>query len=141
MKTGNADASKKPEFEKFIDDLAMQAAAMSPLWLAKSDVPADILAKQKEIYDAQLVEEGKPEAARPKIIEGKVAKWMKEVCLLEQQSVIETQKSVDQLRGELAKALGADVVVDRFVRFQLGEGIDKPAGGDFAAEVASMAGG
>jgi elongation factor Ts len=142
VKTGNADATKKPEFEKFIDDLAMQACAMAPLWLSKADVPADAVAKQKEIFFAQLAEEGKsPEAQRPKIVEGKLGKWMKEVCLLEQQSVIETQKSVDQLRAELAKTLGADVVVSHFVRYQLGEGIEKPTGSDFAAEVAKMAGG
>lgn len=133
-------ATDKPEFTKFIDDLAMQAAAMSPLWLSKADVPQSEKDKQSVIYDAQLVEEGKPEAARPKIIEGKLAKWMKEVCLLEQQSVIETKKTVDDLRAELAKAVGTDVVVERFERFQLGEGIEKPQGDDFAAEVAKMAG-
>jgi elongation factor Ts len=135
----SADAVNKPEFEKFVDDLAMQACAMSPLWLGRSDVPEDAKNKQKEIFDAQLVEEGKPEAARPKIIEGKIAKWLKEVCLLEQESVIEAKKSVDQLRNELAKSIGSDVVVERFARFQLGEGIDKPTGDDFASEVAKMA--
>jgi elongation factor Ts len=128
----------KPELDKFVDDLAMQAAAMGPMWLGKSDVPSAEVDKQKDIFNGQLIEEGKPEAARPKIIEGKVAKWMKEVCLLEQQSVIETDKSVDQLRVDAGKALGTDVVVERFARFQLGEGIDKPEGDDFAAEVAKM---
>jgi elongation factor Ts len=133
-------ATAKPEFEKFIDDLAMQAAAMAPMWLAKGNVPAADVDKQKEIFLAQLAEEGKPEAARPKIVEGKIAKWMKEVCLLEQQSVIETDKTVDQLRADLGKAVGTDVVVERFVRFALGEGIEKPQGEDFAAEVAKMSG-
>lgn len=130
----------KPEFAKYIDDVAMQAAAMSPQWLAKGDVPEDAKQKQREIYDAQLIEEGKPDAARPKIIEGKLAKWMKEVCLLEQESVIEAGKTVDQLRAELGKALGGDVAFKQFARFQLGEGIEKPTGEDFAAEVAKMAG-
>ncbi|MBI3191853.1 MAG: elongation factor Ts, partial [Pedosphaera parvula] len=70
----------------------------------------------------------------------KLAKWMKEVCLLEQDSVIESGKTVEQLRAELGKTLGGDVAVKEFVRYQLGEGIDKPAGDDFAAEVAKMAG-
>lgn len=135
-----AGGTDKPEFTKFIDDLAMQAAAMSPLWLGKGDVPEEAKKKQREIFDAQLAEEGKPEAARPKIIEGKLAKWMKEVCLLEQESVIESGKTVDQLRAELGKALGGEVAVKEFVRFQLGEGIEKPTGDDFAAEVAKMAG-
>lgn len=133
-------ATAKPELEKFVDDLAMQAAAMGPQWLGKKDVPAADVNKQKEIFDAQLVEEGKPEAARPKIIEGKVAKWMKEVCLLEQQSVIETDKTVDQIRAETAKAVGTDVVVERFARFERGEGVEKPQGPDFAEEVAKMSG-
>jgi len=140
LQTQAAGAVAKPEFTKYIDDLAMQAAAMSPLWLAKSDVPEDAKQKQREIFDAQLAEEGKPEAARPKIIDGKLAKWMKEVCLLEQESVIESGKTVDQLRAELGKSLGGDVVVKEFARFQLGEGIEKPTGDDFASEVAKMAG-
>jgi elongation factor Ts len=140
VQTTAAGATGKPEFAKFIDDLAMQAAAMSPQWLAKADVPEDEKQKQRVIFDAQLVEEGKPEAARPKIIEGKLAKWMKEVCLLEQDSVIESGKTVDQLRAELGKALGGDVAVKQLARFQLGEGIDKPTGDDFASEVAKMAG-
>ena len=119
----------------------MQVAAMAPLYLSPSEVPADAKKKQGEIFDAQLVEEGKPEAARPKIVEGKIAKWMKEVCLLEQQSVLDADKSVDDLRKALSKELGGDVTLVRFARFQCGEGIDKPQGDDFAAEVAKMAGG
>ena len=97
--------------------------------------------KQAQIFEAQLVEEGKPEKARPKIIEGKIAKWLKEVCLLEQASVLEAEKTVDQLRAELEKELGTQVTLSRFVRFERGEGIEKPTGEDFAAEVAKMAGG
>ncbi len=63
---------------------------------------------------------------------------MKEVCLIEQQSVLETDKTVDQVRAELAKELGTELTIDKFVRFQLGEGIEKPQGEDFAAEVAKM---
>ena len=72
----------------------MQIAAMAPQYLATSEVPADAKAKQSEIFDAQLADEGKPEKVRPKIIEGKLAKWMKEICLLEQSSVIETDKTI-----------------------------------------------
>src|SRR5262249_1192549 len=74
-------------------------------------------------------------------IEGKIAKWLKEVCLLEQESVIESDKTVEALRANLAKELGADITLARFARFQLGEGIEKPTAPDFAAEVAKMAGG
>ncbi|HEV8549512.1 MAG TPA: translation elongation factor Ts, partial [Polyangiaceae bacterium] len=134
-------ATDKPAFEKFVDDSAMQIAAMSPLYVSASEVPADAKTKQGALFEAQLVEEGKPEKARPKIVEGKIAKWLKEVCLLEQESVIESEKTVEQLRAALSKDLGGDVTLARFVRYQLGEGIEKPQGPDFAEEVAKMAGG
>jgi elongation factor Ts len=140
-RTGNQGAASTPSFEKFVDDSAMQIAAMAPLYVASSEVPADAKQKQAAIFAAQLAEEGKPEAARPKIIEGKLAKWMKEVCLLEQESVIESEKTVEQLRAALATELGAEITLSRFARFQLGEGIEKPTAPDFAAEVAKMAGG
>jgi elongation factor Ts len=140
-RTANQGAAEKPAFEKFVDDSAMQIAAMSPLYVSASEVPADAKTKQGALFEAQLVEEGKPEKARPKIVEGKIAKWLKEVCLLEQESVIESEKTVEQLRAALSKDLGGDVTLARFVRYQLGEGIEKPQGPDFAEEVAKMAGG
>ncbi|HEY4159646.1 MAG TPA: translation elongation factor Ts [Polyangiaceae bacterium] len=143
VRTGTDAAAKAPAFEKFIDDSAMQIAAMAPAYLKASEVPADATTKQKEIFAAQMAEEAKPppEQARPKIIEGKLAKWLKEICLLEQQSVLDTDKTVDAVRAALAKELGTDVTFNRFVRFERGEGIEKPTGDDFAAEVAKMAGG
>jgi elongation factor Ts len=140
-RTGNQAAVGNASFEKFVDDSAMQIAAMAPLYVASSEVPAEAKTKQAAIFAAQLAEEGKPEAARPKIVEGKIAKWLKEVCLLEQTSVIEAEKTVEQLRVELGKTLGADVTLARFVRYERGEGIEKPTGDDFASEVAKMAGG
>lgn len=141
VRTANEGALGNANFTKFVDDTAMQVAAMSPLYLSPAEVPEAEKKKQSEIFDAQLAEEGKPEKARPKIIEGKLAKWMKEVCLLEQQSVLDGDKSVDDLRKALGKEVGGDVTLTRFVRFQCGEGIDKPTGDDFASEVAKMAGG
>ncbi len=141
VRTGSEAAAQAPAFEKFVDDSAMQIAAMAPQFLNVSEMPADARAQQAAIFDAQLIEEGKPDAARPKIIEGKLAKWAKDVCLLEQQSVIDTEKSVEGLRAGLAKELGTEVTLSRFVRFERGEGIEKPATPDFASEVAKMAGG
>jgi len=140
VRAGTDAAVKAPAFDKFVDDSAMQIAAMAPLFLNASEVPADAKQKQAEIFDAQLKEEGKPDAARPKIIEGKIAKWLKEACLVEQQSVLDTEKTVEQTRAALAKELGTEVSLSRFVRFERGEGIEKPQGEDFAAEVAKMAG-
>lgn len=138
VKTGTDAAAGSDALVKFADDTAMQVAAMAPPFLDKSEVPEDAKKHQSEIFDAQLAEEGKPENVRPKIIEGKLNKWMKEVCLIEQGSVLETDKTVDQVRAALAKELGTDVSIEKFVRFQLGEGIEKPQGEDFAAEVAKM---
>jgi elongation factor Ts len=138
-RVGEAAAADEPEFVEFVDNVAMQIAAMSPQYLSRTDVSEDAKAKQTEIFDAQLIEEGKPEKVRPKIIQGKLAKWMKEVCLLDQQSVIETDETVDQIRAAVAAALGTEVSLERFVRYQRGEGIEKPQGPDFADEVQQMA--
>jgi elongation factor Ts len=129
------------EFLKFVDDVAMQIAAMNPLYVARGDVPKDMVAKQREIYTAQLKEEKKPEQAWAKITEGKLNKWYTEVCLLDQESVIVSGSSIDKVRAEAARAAGGAIEVKRFVRFERGEGIEKPQGPDFASEVAKMAGG
>jgi elongation factor Ts len=107
----NADAAKNPEFTGFIDNCAMQIAAMSPIVVSKGDLTPTQIDKQKEIFQAQLKEEGKPEGAWPKIIEGKVAKWYTEVTLLGQDNVWAGPEAgtVDKIRGELGKKLGGDV--------------------------------
>ncbi|MEB2313888.1 MAG: translation elongation factor Ts [Sorangiineae bacterium] len=137
----SARADRAADFAGFLNDVAMQIAAMAPLYLTKADVPEADQAKQADIFAGQLAEEGKvPEDKRGKVIEGKIAKWMKEVCLLEQESVLDSSKTIEQQRAELAKSLGVSLELTRFVRYQLGEGIEKPQGEDFAAEVAKMAG-
>lgn len=141
-RTSTPAIAENGDFLKFVDDVAMQIAAMAPLYLNTSEVPQADKQKQAEIYEAQMAEEAKPVPAdrRPKIIEGKVGKWMKEVCLLEQQSVIHTDSSIEQLRAGLAKQLSGDIQLERFVRYERGEGIQK-ASSDFAAEVAKMTSG
>jgi elongation factor Ts len=131
-----------PEFKKFIDDAAMQVAAMNPTYLTRRDVGEPEISKQKEIYTAQMREDPKPkpEASWPKIIEGKLGKWFTEVCLVEQESVIVPGSTIDQVRALVSKAVGGKVLLTRFVRFERGEGLEKKAD-DFAAEVAKMAGG
>ncbi|HVY27485.1 MAG TPA: translation elongation factor Ts [Polyangiaceae bacterium] len=143
VRAGTDAIAKAPAFDKLADDSAMQIAAMAPLFLSASEIAADAKAKQADIFKAQLAEDPKapPAASHPKIIEGKLAKWAKEICLLDQPSVLETDKSVEQVRAAVAKELGGDVTFSRFVRFERGEGIEKPQGDDFAAEVAKMAGG
>jgi elongation factor Ts len=130
---------------RFADDTAMQIAAMSAQFLDRSQVPADMLDKQGEIFLALMQKEKEegtlkaPEASWPKIIEGKKSKWCTEVCLLDQESIIVPGSSVAKLLEQLSKDVGSPVSIRRFTRFERGEGISKKSD-DFAAEVAKMAG-
>jgi elongation factor Ts len=131
---------KNADFRAFVDNAAMQTAAMNAMVVRKEEIPEADVAKQKEIYTAQLKEEKKPEQAWPKIIEGKVAKWLTEVTLLGQDNVWDPPAgSVDKIRQELGKKLGGEVKIHAFVRFSLGEGIEKKQE-DYLAEVAKTMG-
>jgi elongation factor Ts len=133
---------KNPELVSFVDNVAMQVAAMNPMVVRREDVAAPQIAKQKEIFEAQLKEEKKPEQAWPKILDGKLAKWFTEVTLLGQDSVWDPPAgTIDKIRQELGKKLGHEVKIHAFVRFSLGEGIEKPPAEDLAAEVAKTIGG
>lgn len=134
-----AAVGKSDKLKRFADETAMQIAAMSPRFLSTSDVDDAAKAKEREIFDAQLRDEGKPEAARPKIIEGKLNKWMKDVCLLEQASVLESDKTIAQIQDALSKELGGVKIVG-FARFERGEGIEKKED-NFAEEAQKLAGG
>jgi len=135
-----AQSGSTPTLKEFVENTAMQVAAMSPQFTTVSEVPEAEKAKQRVVYDGQLEEEGKPAAARPKIIEGKLAKWMKEVSLLEQPSVLDGDKTVEQVRAAAKKAHGSAIKVKAFVRFERGEGIQAASGPDFAEEARRMAG-
>jgi elongation factor Ts len=135
-----AQGPKSDDLRAFAENAAMQVAAMNPLVVRRENIAAADVAKQKEIYEAQLKEDGKPEQAWPKIIEGKVAKWFTEVTLLGQENVWDPPAgSIDKIRQELAKKLGGPVEIVDFVRYSLGEGIEKKQE-DFAAEVAKTIG-
>jgi elongation factor Ts len=132
-----SSVASKPEVKAFVENTTMHIAAMSPLCLVPSDVPDAEKQKQAAIFDAQLAEEGKPEAVRGKIVEGKINKWMKEVCLLEQISVLDSEKTVGQQVQALAKEAGA-LKIAGFVRYERGEGIEKKED-NFALEAQKMA--
>jgi len=117
--------------------LAMHVAAANPQYLDRSEVPAEIIAKEKEIMRVKALDSGKPENIVEKIVEGQLNKYYGEVCLLEQVYVIDTDLKINQVVQKLAKELGQDVQLSQFVRYQLGEGIEKKED-DFAAEVAAM---
>lgn len=142
VKTDSEATKNHEEVIKFIDDTAMQIAAMNPIALFREQIGDDLKAKQKDIFEAQLREDPKPkpESAWPKIIEGKYNKWFSEVTLTEQESVVVPGQTIDKLRQAAEKAAGGKVEILRFTRFERGEGIEKKQD-DFAAEVAKMAGG
>ena len=135
-KTAATDA-----FKVMGKDVAMQIAAMSPAYLDEASVPADVLAHEKEITKAQLVEDpkmaGKPDQVLAKIVAGNIGKYFKENCLLDQAFVKDGDMNVAKYVASVAKELGADIKVTGFIRYAKGEGLEKRED-DFAAEVASM---
>lgn len=131
------DLAGKPEFVTYGKDVAMQIAALNTPYLKESDVPAEVLEHEKEIMKAEVVNSGKPEAIADKIVMGKIGKFYKENCLLDQAFVKENKISVQQYTNNTAKELGGSIEITEFVRFEKGEGIEKRQD-DFAAEVASM---
>jgi elongation factor Ts len=136
----HAEGPKSPEVTGFVDNVAMQVAAMNPLVVSRDQVSKATIDKQNEIFAAQLKEEGKPEAAWPKILDGKLAKWFTEVTLLGQDNVWDPPAgTIEKIRLELGKKLGGEVKVHSFVRFSLGEGIERVKE-DLAAEVAKTIG-
>lgn len=122
-------------------NVAMQIAAMNPSYLDEASVPADVIEKEKEILIAQMKEDpkmaNKPDAVLGKIVEGKISKYYKENCLVEQQYVIDNNVTVGKYVDTTAKQLGKSFKIAEYVRFEKGEGIEKRVD-DFAAEVASM---
>lgn len=126
---GNTD-----EFRQLAYDIAMQIAAANPDYLSREDVPEEELIREREILKAQALEEGKPEKVIEKILEGRIEKYYKEHCLLEQPFIKDADKTVQQLIHEKVARVGENIAVRRFSRYELGEGIEKEQG-DFAAEV------
>ncbi len=120
--------------------IAMHVAASSPLALTRDDVDADDLERERNILIEQARDSGKPEEIIEKIVEGRLRKYYEEICLLEQTYVIDTDNNVEKAVEVAAKEIGAPVSIKGFVRFALGEGVEKEEE-DFAAEVAAVAGG
>ena len=136
--TDDATAAK-PEFAAFAKDVAMQIAAVNPLYVAKEEVPGDEIEKEKQILTQQALNEGKPANIAEKMVMGRINKYYKDVCLLEQAFVKDGDVTVGQYVQNTAKELGGDIKVVSFTRYEKGEGLEKRQD-DFAAEVASMQG-
>jgi len=131
--------AKNQEFKDFVKDVAMQIAASQPLYVSKEEVPQEEIAKEKEFLTKQALNEGKPEKIVEKIVEGRIEKYYKEVCLLEQAFVKNPDITIGELLTEKISKIGENINIRRFARFEVGEGIEKKSE-DFAEEVAKQMG-
>jgi len=133
--------ARNADFVGFAKELAMQVAAMSPQYVSQDEIPASVIEKEKAIRLEQAKQSGKPDAVIPKIVDGQIAKWQKEICLLDQVWVKdpEGKKDIRSLLTDLVAKTGENVRVRRFVRFEVGEGLEKRAD-DFVDEVRKQAG-
>jgi elongation factor Ts len=125
------------EFRQFVKDMAMQVAASNPLYVKREDVDPKVIEKEREIYRAQALNEGKPEKIIEKMVEGRVEKYYKEICLLEQPFIKETDKTVQEILTSLIAKIGENITIRRFVRFERGEGLEKKED-NFVEEVMSQ---
>jgi elongation factor Ts len=129
--------AKNEEFVAFTKDIAMQIAASNPLFVKREEVPAANIENEKEILKAQALNEGKPEKIVEKMVEGRISKYYKEICLLEQTFVKNPDQTIQDLLNEKISKIGENISIRRFVRYELGEGIAKKEE-NFADEVAKQ---
>ena len=134
--------ARNEDFVAFTREVAMQIAAMNPLYVRKEEVPQDVIAREREVRIEQSKQDpknaGKPEQVLGKIVDGQITKWLKEIVLLDQSFVKDQDKTIEQIQQELIAKIGENINVRRFVRWELGEGIEKKKE-DYAAEVAKLA--
>jgi len=131
--------ARNEDFQAFTRDVALQIAAMNPQFVRRDEVSQDVVDREREVLVAKAKETGKPDPVIQKMVDGQITKWLKEICLLDQAWVKDGDKTIDQVQQELIAKIGENIKVRRFVRFELGEGLEKKKD-DFAAEVAKQAG-
>ena len=112
-------------FKSLVHDIALQIAAAKPLYVSKEEVPAEVLAKEKEILLQQALNEGKPANIAERMVEGRIKKYYEDNCLLEQKFVKDPDKTINQVVVEATAQIGEKLSVRRFVRFEMGEGLEK----------------
>lgn len=127
-------AAKNEQFRTFVRDVAMQIAATNPRWVSRDEVPQVEIDKETEIIRNKALNEGKPEKILDRIIDGSIAKFYKENCLLEQEYVKDDSKTIEILQKEMTAMIGEKVAIRRFTRYEMGEGIAKKEE-NFADEV------
>ena len=129
--------AKSDAFQNLVKDIAMQIAAAKPLYVSSSEVPAAALDAEKEILTAQARNEGKPENVIERMVEGRVKKYYKDVCLLDQDFVKDSSKTIREMINEAIMSIGEKITIRRFTRYEMGEGLEKRVN-DLAAEVAAQ---
>ncbi len=128
--------ARNDEFQAFCRDVAMHIAALGPQFVQQTDIDQDTRDREKSVLKAKAIEEGKKPEFLEKILDGQIKKWASEICLMDQKFVKNPDKTVAELLQELIAKIGENLVVRRFVRYELGEGIEKKKE-DFATEVAA----
>ena len=133
------DKPDSAEVKECAKNAALQITALNAQYVGKENIPAEVLANEKEVQTKLVEQEGKPANVAEKIVEGRLRKYYEEVCLLDQKYFKDDSMSVGKYIDSVAKAQGCTIKVEEFIRFERGEGIEKKAD-DFAAEVAQLAG-
>ncbi len=133
----DTDVADKEGFEAYSKDVAMQIAAAAPQFLDRAQVPSETIEKEKEILTAQALNEGKPANIAEKMVMGRINKYYKEVCLVEQEFVKDGDLTIAKYTDKVAKELGGKIAIVEFARFEKGEGLEK-RNDNFADEVANM---
>ncbi|MBI2411663.1 MAG: translation elongation factor Ts [Deltaproteobacteria bacterium] len=131
--------AKTDGFAALVKDIAMHIAAMSPQFVSRKEIADDVIEKERQIYAAQAKESGKPDHVIQKMVDGKVEKFYKDVCLLEQPFVKDPDVTIEKLVVDAIAKLGENITVRRFTRYKVGEGLEKKSE-DFAKEVAAAQG-
>ncbi|MHA7963062.1 translation elongation factor Ts [Paenibacillus sp. CAU 1782] len=130
--------AKTDQFKEFARDIAMQIAAANPKFVRREEVSGEELDKEREILKAQALNEGKPEKIVEKIVEGRISKYYEEYCLLEQSFIKDPDKTINELLNEKISKIGENITIRRFVRYELGEGLEKKVD-NFVEEVMAQA--
>ncbi|HVP62332.1 MAG TPA: translation elongation factor Ts [Myxococcaceae bacterium] len=131
--------ARNEDFQALVRDIALHVAALSPQYVRREEIPPEVLEKEKEIERVKLREQKKPEAMIEKILTGKLEKYFETVCLVDQPFVKDDKKKVSDVVTEAAAKIRENIVIRRFTRYQVGEGIEKKKE-DLAAEVAKTLG-
>jgi elongation factor Ts len=130
--------ARTEDFKNFVKDVALHIAATNPLYLSQEQVDSNLIAKEKEVFKAQALASGKPANVVEKMVDGRIAKFLNEICLMDQPFVKDPDKTVSQIQKEMVAKLGENISIRRFVRLMMGEGLKKKEE-NFADEVAKAA--